>query len=203
MFCTECGSQQNDESKYCSNCGARIKGLSTQTNEIPTPMLGTPETDDQTKQGPQGVAGWLMLLVLGMMLFGPIMSAGTITSDILLTEKQYPSIVSFPKWDTYKTVAWACFFLFSSISIYGGWGLAKAREASVVSRAKIILWVTGPLATIIMGVSVPSIIFGIDEFISPELVGQVIGSMIAVGIWTVYLAKSKRVRNTYNLSRPH
>lgn len=63
--------------------------------------------------------------------------------------------------------------------------------------AKIILWVTGPIASIIMGVLIQMIIFD-DANIDPQLFGNIIGSTIAALVWSLYLSKSKRVKNTYH-----
>ena len=150
-----------------------------------------------TASEPYGVRGWLALLVIGMMILGPLMGAGRINSDILMVEHQYPHITSLPQWTTYKSTTWWAFLIVVAISFYGGLGLVRGRVWSVVTRAKQILWITGPLALIVMAVIIPLSVFGKTEAVSPEFIGAFIASLISAGIWTAYLSKSKRVRNTY------
>jgi hypothetical protein len=44
-----------------------------------------------------------------------------------------------------------------------GWGLARGRDWLVVSRAKAILWLTGPVASIVLAIIIPVMIFGKTE----------------------------------------
>ncbi len=152
-----------------------------------------------TASEPYGVRGWLALLVIGMMILGPLMGAGRINSDIMMAEHQYPEITSLSQWKTYKTVTWWGYLIVVAISFYGGFGLVRGREWSVVTRAKQILWITGPVASIVMAVLIPLFAFGKMD-VGPEFIGVFIGSLISAGIWTAYLSKSKRVRNTYGSS---
>lgn len=146
--------------------------------------------------GPAGVGGWLLLLVVGLMFLGPLLGAGRISTDLMSAEVQYPSIQTVEAWSTFKTVTWWSFLIFSALSFYAGLGLAKGRDMSVVKRAKVLLWVTGPAATLVMGIFVPLAVFGKIES-DPQLFGALIGSVIPATIWTAYLTKSKRVKATY------
>jgi len=164
-------------------------------------LRGTPDaagnTRSEEKQDPSGVGGWLMLLVIGMMVFGPLLGAGSLDSGITKAEVQYPGLKSLAEWGTYKNVEWCLFFVFAVISFYGGWGLCRRRDWSVVSQAKTILWVTQPGAAILLVIIIPPIIFGKTGPVDPAFIGAFFASVIFVSIWTVYLSKSKRVRNTY------
>jgi hypothetical protein len=172
-----------------------------QSNHVPQqPRPEKPsvtEVQSESKPGPSGVGGWLLLLVVGMMVLGPLLGAGRINADILMAELQYPDIKSLEQWKTYKAVTWWIFFVLASISFYGGWGLARGNDKAVVSRAKAILWITGPGASLVLEVVVPIMVFGESHAGDAQFVGAFIASVIAAAIWTTYLAKSKRVRNTY------
>jgi hypothetical protein len=146
--------------------------------------------------GPVGVGGWLLLLVAGLTVLGPLMNAGRINADLHSAESQYPHLATMASWQTYKAATWLTFFGMSAVSIWAGYGLAKGREWSVVRRAKISLWIVGPLATIVLAVMLPAMIFG-GINLDPELVGSFIGSALVAAIWTMYLSKSRRVRATY------
>ncbi|MDP2984080.1 MAG: DUF2569 family protein [Candidatus Latescibacter sp.] len=100
----------------------------------------------------------------------------------------------YQAWGNFKLIVWVTFLLFAALSIYGGLGLAQGKDRSVVTRAKVILWVSGPIATILMGFMIPKAILGV---MNPDFVGGLFTSVITAGIWTAYLSKSKRVINTY------
>jgi len=146
--------------------------------------------------GPSGVAGWLLLLVSGLIVLGPLMGAGQINSDLILAESQYPGLKYVAEWKTYKSVTWWSFLVVASMSIYAGLGLAKTRNPSAVKKAKIILWVAGPGASIAMGIFIPLFIFGEIEA-NAQFIGSLIGSFLSAAIWTAYLSKSRRVKATY------
>lgn len=148
-----------------------------------------------------GVRGWLGLLVISMMFIGPLMSAGSIASNLGMAEYRFPHLVTSLEWGTYKTSIWGTFLFVAGLHFYGGLGLARDRRWSVVTRAKRILWVTGPLASIFMGLVLPRIIFGDGWSVTTEVIGGFTGGFIVAviwaAIWSVYLSKSRRVRNTY------
>ena len=160
------------------------------------------EVQSESRPGPRGVGGWLLLLVVGMMVLGPLLGGGRINYEIVMSERQYPDITSLEQWKTYKVLTWWIFFASASISFYGGWGLARGNDRTAVSRAKAILWITGPGASLALGILVPIIVFGESNAGSAQFVGAFIGPIIAATIWTTYLAKSKRVRNTYGKHSP-
>ena len=152
--------------------------------------------ESSNASGPVGVGGWLLLLVFGLMFFGPLMGAGRINSDIMSTESQYANLVTVPAWGTFKSTTWWSFLVVCCLSFYAGLGLAKGRDISVVKRAKILLWVIGPVASIVMGIFIPLAVFGKVEP-DPQFFGWLIASIIASAIWTAYLSKSRRVKATY------
>lgn len=86
----------------------------------------------------------------------------------------------------------------AALSFYGGWGLATGKEWSVVRRARFMLWLTGPIGVLIVGVIPWLTTIGIwKALLDVELMGAVVASSLAVAVWTMYLSKSKRVSATY------
>lgn len=148
-----------------------------------------------------GVGGWLLLLVIGLMFLGPLMGAVGINSDFMSIESQYPNLKTVAAWVTYKSATWWTFLLVCCLSFYAGLGLLKSRNILVVKRAKIILWVIGPVTSIVLGIFIPHLVFGKSEF-NPQFVGSMIASIIVSAIWTAYLSKSKRVIATYGINVP-
>jgi hypothetical protein len=167
-----------------------------QSSSAPSGDLAENATSEQ-KNSPAGVGGWLLLLVAGMMVFGPLLGAGRINADIMMAERQYPAITSLDEWGTFKSATWWIYLCVAAISFYGGLGLARGNDWSVVKRAKTILWITGPVALLVLGGLIPTMSFGESNAVDAQFVGAFIGSVIAATIWTAYLSKSKRVRNTY------
>lgn len=143
-----------------------------------------------------GVGGWLLLLILGFMFLGPIMGASRINYNFMSVESQYPNLKTVTDWSTYKSATWWTFLLLCCLSFYAGISLTKGRDIFVVKRAKILLWIIGPVASLVMGIFIPLLVFGKIEF-DPQFLGSMIVSIIAAVIWTAYLSKSKRVRATY------
>jgi hypothetical protein len=148
--------------------------------------------------GPTGVGGWLLLLIVGMMVLGPIIGAWKVYAGIALAEKFYLEVTLLEGWATYKLALWFVFLISVVLSVFGGWRLKNSDEWDAVRQAKVILWLAGPAANFVMGVLLPLIMFN-SSAISNQAIGGFIGSCIGVFIWTLYLSKSVRVRNTYTL----
>lgn len=168
------------------------KGL--QIESLPLPSA--PQAEG--KRVPSGVGGWLLLLVVGLMVLGPLMGAGRLNADIMLAETQYPNLAMLGNWKSYKSATWAAFSVVAALSFWAGFGLAKGRDASVVGKAKIVLWLIGPLASFVLGILIPLLAFG-KWHADGQFVSNIIASAIVAAIWSTYLSKSKRVRATYAL----
>lgn len=155
------------------------------------------ESSPSNSPGPKGVGGWLLLLVAGMMFLGPLLGAGRIAGNIFTAEQQFPALKASEQWGTYTSATWLIFLAAAAASVYGGWGLLRGKDWSVVSRAKLILWISGPAASLVLGVLVPKMTLG-EWGVDAKIVVGLIASVIATAIWTAYLSRSKRVRNTYS-----
>lgn len=159
------------------------------------------EVDVQPAEPVAGVGGWLLLLVVALLVLGPVIGAGRLFAGLASVEAEYPGLVTLESWATFKSAAWWSFLGTAGLSVYAGVGLAKGRNMSVVRRAKVLLWVIGPVASLVTGLVVPFLVFG-DLELDPELLSEFVGSAVMAGIWTAYLAKSKRVLATYGGDRP-
>jgi hypothetical protein len=151
------------------------------------------------------VGGWLLLLILGLVFLGPLLGAGRINADFMGAESQFPNLKAVDSWATLKLATWLVFLPVSCLSVYAGYGLLKQRDLSVVRRAQIILWVIGPIASLIIGGLLPIAIFG-EVGANPQFIGGFVGSFVAsvivASLWTAYLSRSKRVKATYAAVRP-
>lgn len=162
-----------------------------------------------------GVGGWLLLLILGLMFLGPFMGAGRINSEFIAAESQNPNLKSVAEWGTFKSATWWTFLFLGSLSFYAGLCLVKGRSVLVLKRAIIILWVIGPIGSLVLAIFLPLFIFRnaasnqqlvsrlINTISDPQLIGGIFGTIIAAAIWTAYLVKSKRVQATYGCITPN
>jgi hypothetical protein len=146
-----------------------------------------------------GVGGWLALLVVVMIGWGPLTSIFKTGSNIWIAEMQNPGVVSVPQWLTFKIMTWCVVGAAVVYSIISGFLLCVKKEPASVKNAIACLWIGGPVAAFVLRILIPWGSFGTatleDEM--PQSIGAIIGSIIVASIWTAYLRKSKRVRNTY------
>ena len=131
------------------------------------------------------------------MVLGPLLGAGRIGAELAGAEDQYPSLRSVTEWSNFKTATWWTFFVIAGLSFYGGWGLARGTGWQVVKRAQAILWISGPIGSLVMGVVLPIVTFGNANAIDGHVVGGFLASVIAAAVWTAYLSRSRRVRVTF------
>ena len=87
--------------------------------------------------------------------------------------------------------------IFCAISIYGGFGLWKKRTPDVVANAKLVLWFNAPISVVATNIIIPAMMMPLAKYNFVKVVPTLLASLIAAGIWTAYLNRSKRVRNTY------
>ncbi len=201
MFCTQCGADTAATHRFCAKCG----------NALELPTSGpVPESARKTAVIPsitpdkkicRGVGGWLLLLIAGMTCLGPLFGAGRIYADLNAMELTHPTLPTLDDWRNFRELSWWTFSIFSTISIFGGLGLALGHTQLVVQRAKISLWLAGPGLAIMLGIVVPIIAFGSESQVGLKTVGPLIGPLIGTTLgsyaWAAYLSKSKRVHATY------
>ena len=149
---------------------------------------------------PSGIGGWLLLLVVQMMIIGPLSGAGAIFGAIASAEIQHPALASSPGWSALKGAIGWTFAVVAALSFYGGLRLTRSRDWSAVKEAVQILWATGPAAAFVLGWIIPRVVFG--EASLGDMVSPIAWTSIYAGIWTAYLKKSRRIRNTYDPSFP-
>lgn len=145
---------------------------------------------------PYGVGGWLGFLVIGMMFLFPLISAIRINEAFIDAEFKHPNLITAAEWATYKSANWWTFLVSAGLYFYGGLGLADGIEWQAVTRAKYILWICGPITSITINWIIPSVFFSMDVPFGIVLTG-LFPPLFWTLIWTVYLSKSERVRNTY------
>ena len=178
--------------------GAKIKQSQNAVESIATAV--EVHSGGGTKRG---VGGWLLLLVLGFTFFGPLNSVAVSYTNISASEENYPALLSNESWRSFRALGWISIAVFCVYSIVVGFRLAILRTPEVVGQAKLALWMIGPFAVLVLNFFWPAV--ALDSAVQYPIhgpgfaIGQLIGGSFMALIWTLYLSKSKRVKDTYSL----
>ena len=139
---------------------------------------------------------------LRLTIFYPLFGAGRLNQDFSTAESLNPGLKTVEQWAGLKTATWSAFAGFALVSFYGGWGLARSVRWFAVRRAIAALWIGGPLSHVVLGWVVPIVTlrsiegFKANDTIAPLML-SLSRSVLAATLWTAYLLRSRRVRNTY------
>ncbi|MCB2066536.1 MAG: DUF2569 family protein [Erythrobacter sp.] len=146
---------------------------------------------------PSGVGGWLALLVAGLLVLGPLLSLGMTSGELGQAEYTNPQLVGSPVWEQVKFITWIAWFTQAVLSVYAGYRLTRDFTPSAVRYAVAILWFNN-IGINILSFGALALIPSLDATAAVgEMVGSLIAGVVPAGIWTAYLLRSKRVRNTY------
>lgn len=145
----------------------------------------------------KGVGGWLAFLVISMGILSPLRTLGGYYRDVILTERAN-SLSGIPVWETYKWVVLALVVVSAVLFLLAAYRLWKQPVWRSVRFAIMAMWLACTGMDVI-GMMVLYFVFGADfaKMVWYDGMGQVFQGMIYPAIWTIYLLKSKRVRNTY------
>lgn len=141
---------------------------------IPQPVLAA-----EPRPEPTGVGGWLALLVFGIGIVTPVSAVIEIARSASTSES-----------------AWAfggsllVLVAFAAGGVYSGWALWRRWPDAPKTTSRFIFGVAGLSAVgFVMLISE-----GAD---AAQTVGQILGLSVWVLVWTSYLRKSRRVKNTF------
>lgn len=153
--------------------------------------------NDQVK----GVGGWLLLLVIGLVALGPLRGIGETYQSFAEAERLYPVLLNDGAWQTFVRLSWLTVAAACALSIYTGIRLIRGSTPADVGFAKMALWIIGPLPAILIRFGIQPALFGWNTSANEmgEFVGIMIASVVWAGVWSLYLSKSVRVKNTYNI----
>jgi hypothetical protein len=133
----------------------------------------------------RGVGGWLGLLTASLLVLGPLLNAGLIANELEIYQagqplSEHPSSVAL--------MVWAYFAFYAILSVFAGYRLSKHFNPATIPIVLTCIWLPIVLECGLMFVSV-----------SPD--AAIFRSILWASIWTAYLLRSKRVKNTYCPSR--
>ena len=150
-----------------------------------------------------GVGGWLAFFVVALCILGPAQTISATSVEFGKLESSITGAAALESWKNYKLGAWTLIGLSILLRLIAGILLTSSFKPFSVRFTIAVLWITPvvtSLGTYVLIISLfgSSIASASIEALFSELV---IGLTIAT-VWTAYLLKSERVKNTYYGYRP-
>lgn len=153
--------------------------------------------NDPFPDAPKGVGGWLKFFIIILGVFNPIFSLMMTVGEFQSVEQENPALLHVDAFVHYKWFSWGVLLVCCILCIDAAYRLWKKHIWKSVKQAVLTLWIVGPLASAIVSAYI-CINFGTGaEGQTAAIGGAIFRSLIFAGIWTAYLLRSKRVRNTY------
>lgn len=152
---------------------------------------------DPSPGQPSGVGGWLTLLIVILTVLHPLTNILLLAAECHKAEQMNPALSGMTAFVTYKCFSWVLILFCGAISIMAGYRLWHAFVWKTVRQAIVVLWVIGPVAAVLVSLNV-LLNFGFHGVgMVLDFSMRLVYALIFSGIWTAYLLRSKRVRNTY------
>ena len=158
-------------------------------------MIGQESADDSihAQAEPTGIGGWLVLLIIWMVVLRPV--AGVILLNQLRTASaENPAVLENSSWLINPSTFWVIFLMLAALSVYGGLRLLADRSPATVKTVIAILWIYSLVAAVDLLIARAFL----EGRVTLLNVATTAASNIAIAtVWTLYLLRSRRVRNTY------
>lgn len=150
-----------------------------------------------------GVGGWLAFLIFSLMVLSPLFGLSGTHTAILNSEAALPGLSASPQWEITRKTLWLIAIAQSATLFCAGLLLFKTRLTSTPKKATALLWIGGPIITFAGNfLVILQTNQSIGNIFGPDAIGGVIGSAVSALIWSLYLARSVRVKNTYSQHAP-
>ncbi len=149
-----------------------------------------------------GVRGWLFALVAMMTAIGPLLAMSRIHAGFTVTERHFEALAPMEAWTQAKFAAWSALAILELLSVAGGVLLMLGTGTGAVRLAAGAIWISGPVASVVLNLLIPAWISGNLDFVTDYFLsgftGPLVASVAVAAGWTAYLARSRRVRVTYS-----
>jgi hypothetical protein len=143
----------------------------------------------------KGVGGWLLLFCLGLTVFTPLLTIGSLAMAFIKSLEyfdQFPGLLVITVIDTILSLGLIAF------GFYAGIGLWSIRPGAVKMAKRYLLCILGYQAIS----AILTFMAGLLTATTANMISQValdaLRSVIYFAIWYSYLDKSKRVAATYH-----
>lgn len=147
--------------------------------------------------GPKGVGGWLLLLIVVLAVYTPVMGFRNLYYDFIVSAQVLPVLESNPAWVQYRSAVWIVFGVLCLFCFAAGYALWRIHKPMTVHFAIGVIWLAGPFVPV-MYAAIAAAVFplGFAQAIKP-FYPAIAATAVQSAIWTGYLLKSVRVKNTY------
>lgn len=213
MFCTQCGSKNPEDARFCHKCGQSVwqpqELMPTPTkpivlNEIARTSISTSSSGHvrgKQNEALNGVKGWLLFLCISLTILSPLYTLGQLGVEWRDTE---PLFGAFPSLKDAVVFESLCMVGLMAFSIYAGsvlWSV-KPGAVKVAKNYFLVLLLYSLVFPFVLSAiaDLPSVA---DNEIAKEGVKNAIRGILAFAIWFTYLNKSRRVRATYPTPETH
>ncbi len=158
-----------------------------------------PAPDKNEKEKPElyGVGGWLLFFWISLVFISPLYSVVSLHGDFISLEMNMPVLEAIPLWEHIKVCYWINLICCILLIWIAGYRLVKRLEWKSVRLTILVLWLTGPVSVIVTALYFYLIFPPSFDMLINDIFIDFIRSFYYPLIWTLYLLRSKRVRNTY------
>jgi Protein of unknown function (DUF2569) len=142
-----------------------------------------------------GVEGWLYFFGISLFALGPLLTVVMTAAEFSNLKVLYPDAVGSSQWNSAVAAGWIATGIYCAISMFAGWRIFKRLVPSTIPIVIACIWFMGPGLGVI-GLMVAQDISGGANTAADA--GAAFGRpLVYCIIWTIYLLRSKRVKNTY------
>ncbi|MBU6404620.1 MAG: DUF2569 family protein [Vulcanimicrobiaceae bacterium] len=141
----------------------------------------------------KGMGGWLSFFVFSFCILGPLLESGNLSETFREITNRLNDARLADNWHSFEKFSWGVFDVTLALRLCAGLFLAKVFKPVSVRLTITVLFIVPFISTIGIGVAFYHI-YG--EYL-PGRLGDLFSGLVPAAIWTTYLNRSKRVRNTY------
>lgn len=141
-----------------------------------------------------GVEGWLYFFGISLFALGPLLTVAITASELSNLKALYPEAVGSSQWNSAVAAGWTATGIYCAISVFTGWRIFKRIMPSTIPIVVACIWLMGP------GLGIISLMVAQDSGganIAADAGAGLGRPLVYCVIWTIYLLRSKRVKNTY------
>lgn len=213
MFCTQCGSKNPDDARFCHKCGQSIWQAPKESpvsakpiglNEIsPIPIPSSSQNHVRGKRNGSlnGVGGWLLLLCISLTILSPLHGLANIMKEWNYAK---PLFEFYPGLNLAVTLEVLCSIALTAYSIYAGSELWSVKLGAVkVTKNYLVTSLFYLLVSPFVFAAIADLPSAFNDEIAKEGAKNAILGILSFAIWFTYLNKSKRVRATYPTPETH
>jgi uncharacterized protein DUF2569 len=147
-----------------------------------------------------GFGGWLLFFVIILAGVTPLVEIVSVYSALYGGQSDFLRPV-ITNWSGFSLALWSLVAFECGLFGYTGYRLVRDYRPSTIRLARITIWISGLIlpsfGILLTGMFVDYPILDTYSLTFAEGPFEIIRPIIWAGIWTLYFAKSERVRITY------